>query len=361
MLETDILQLDSQIRKKLEEKVNNILKLKSQLDEIKETLENPIKPRFKRILENEAEELEKTIAELETNSELNYYILVSTSIVEEYKNILKIPTRLSFMGKENGHSKDKVRIINKFMEISYPYLDFDLKSKVECDSGIKCLTCGNSKNFDIIERETYVCPKCFTERTIFRQNSLFNDNNRVNISSKYVYERKIHFRDCIKQYQAKQNCTIPQKVFDDLLHQFEVHYLLKGDTNDPIEYRCQNITKKQILLFLRELEYTNHYKNLHLIHYTLTKIKPNDISHLEDKLLDDFEVLTDLYDKEFTEIDRKHFMNTLYVLYQLLHRHKYKCEKEDFVVLKTLDRKFFHDSVGKLLFEKLGWNHSPYY
>ena len=72
-------------------------------------------------------------------------------------------------------------------------------------------------------------------------------------------------------------------------------------------------------------------------------------------------LLTNMYDKIFKNIDRKNFINTQYVLYQLLRRHKHPCNKCDFSILKTIDRECFHDEVCKKLFEKLGWNHTPYF
>ena len=139
------------------------------------------------------------------------------------------------------------------------------------------------------------------------------------------------------------------------------HHLLKGDKNTSKELRFADITKNHILLFLKELGYSNHYENVHLIHYIFTTKKPDDISYIEDQLLDDFDALTDLYDKQFKHINRKNFINTQYVLYQLLTRHKHVCKKEEFIILKTIDRKFFHDEICKILFEQLGWNHTPFY
>ena len=98
------------------------------------------------------------------------------------------------------------------------------------------------------------------------------------------------------------------------------------------------------------------------IHYMMTVKKPDDLSALEPNLLDDFDVLTNAYDQKYRKnntadrIDRKNFINTQYVLFQLLRRHKYPCKRQDFNILKTIDRKAFHDEVCKSLFEQLGWN-----
>tara|TARA_Y100000389_G_C17381922_1_gene474846 strand:- start:642 stop:1226 length:585 start_codon:yes stop_codon:yes gene_type:complete len=193
-----------------------------------------------------------------------------------------------------------------------------------------------------------------------KHNSCYHDIERINISNKYTYDRKIHFRDCIKQYQGKQNCSIDDKIYNDIDEQLHLHHLVNTNTQDKHE-KYKKVTKKHILLFLKELGYSKHYENVHLIHYNFTGIEPDDISHLEDKLMDDFDLLSSLYDKMYKNISRKNFINTQYVVYQLLSRHKHKCIKEDFIVLKTADRQFFHDEICKNLFMELGWNHTPFY
>ena len=65
-------------------------------------------------------------------------------------------------------------------------------------------------------------------------------------------------------------------------------------------------------------------------------------------------------DKNYKHIDRKNFINTQYVLYQLLLKHKHPCNKEDFTILKTLDRKTFHDEIMSNIFLQLGWNFVPF-
>ena len=136
--------------------------------------------------------------------------------------------------------------------------------------------------------------------------------------------------------------------------------MLLGKKGDDKLVRYKKITKDHVLMFLKELEFSKHYENLNLIHYNMTGKKPDDISHLEDKLLADFEILVDAYDKHFRDkVDRTSFISTFIVLYQLLKKHKHNCKKEDFVILKTMERKSFHDDVCGQLFKILGWNFSP--
>jgi hypothetical protein len=279
--------------------------------------------------------------------------------IEEYRKILSTPVKVSFLGKAAKDSKPKRIVISKFLDVACKYVDIQFER--DTSARITCTNCTNHKDFDIFDGNTYVCNKCYARQIVTKHSSSYTDIDRVNISSKYMYDPKIHFRDCVKQYQGKQNCTIPPKVYTDLEEQFYRHDLLCGDVDVPNDIRFQRITKNQIMIFLKELGYSKHYENVHLIHYTFTLIKPDDISYLEDQLLEDFDVLIELYHKRFAHIKRKNFINTQYVLYQLLCRHRHPCKQEEFIILKTIDRKNFHDDICKTLFEELNWNHTPFY
>jgi hypothetical protein len=116
------------------------------------------------------------------------------------------------------------------------------------------------------------------------------------------------------------------------------------------------------ILFLKENGNSKHYEDVVLIYHKMTGKKVDDISYLENQLMEDFDKISNLYDKKFKftgKIDRKSFINTQYILFQLLRRHKYPCKKEDFNMLKTLDRKSFHDEIVRELFESLNFNFTP--
>lgn len=359
--EVNILTIDNKIIENFKEEKDKLSEYKKILREIENSLEiKNIKPRVKTNLLNSYNELKKHIDEVENNTTLNFYITETAEILEKFKEILNAPMKVNFLGKSSKSNKEKQKLINEYIEVASKYVNIELEPP-DRKERIICKNCDNKKDFDILDGNIYVCNNCSAQQVIMKNVSSYRDIDRVNISSKYLYDRKIHFRDCINQYQGKQNSTIPQKVYDDLEKQFKLHHLLTGDENTSKNIRFKNITKEHLSLFLKELDYTKHYENINLIHYNLTGKKPDDIGYLEDKLLEDFDILTDLYDKHFKHIDRKNFINTQYVLYQLLLRHKHPCTKEDFSILKTVDRKAFHDEVMKHLFELCGWNFSPFY
>lgn len=360
MSELDILSIDANIRKNFEKEFLKLPEHKEKLLEIEDSLKNEtLRRRIRISLEKARDELCIYVNDLTSHKQHHFYIMETIAFIEQYKEMLKIPIKVSFMGKVVKNDKEKLRIIDLYMEAASKYVDIEIeKSKPQ---KISCNNCNNKKDFDVVNINTYICTNCYSRQTVMKHNSSYTDIDRVNISSKYTYDRKVHFRDCINQYQGKQNSTINQKIYDDLESQFRLHHLLKEYTGVSKAIKFSGVTKNHILIFLKELGYSKHYENVHLIHYNFTDIKPDDISYLEEQLLDDFDVLTDLYDKKFKHINRKNFINTQYVLFQLLSRHRHSCKKEEFIILKTIDRKFFHDEICKELFEELGWNHSPFY
>ena len=358
----DILNIDAKIRQNFTDEINRLPEHREKLVQLEKSLNNSeLKSRVRESINSARESLLRHIEDLENQSSLNFYLLETVNLIEEYKQILKTPVKVNFMGKPTRSSRQKRSLIHRYLEIAQKYIDIDRLSSETNNRKIKCRNCGNKKDFEIEHDNVYICTECFTTQRVVKHNSSYNDVDRVNISNKYTYDPKIHFRDCIKQYQGKQNCTIPAKVYNDLEEQFALHHLLVGDRDTPKEIRFQHITKNHIMMFLKELNYPKHYENVHLIHYNITGVKPDDISHLEEQLLDDFDVLIELYYKRFKHIKRKNFINTQYVLYQLLFNHRHPCNKEEFIILKTNDRKCFHDEICKTLFEELGWNHNPCY
>jgi hypothetical protein len=360
-IETDILSIDSSIKTKILSKKDKLQEYKIRLSEIQGIVNiGNVSFRHKTILEKNILELIEEIRRIEANEELNFYISETVEILEKYNNILKTPLKVSFTGKPVSNNKEKEEIINKYLQIAQKYYKIDNKTN-EKKFKIKCDNCDNKKDFSI-EENVYICEICGCQHEIIHNVTSYKDSDRVNTSSKYTYDKKVHFRDCINQYQGKQNCSIDPHVYEELESAFEKHQLLRGSKDVKKEIRFKDITKEHILMFLKELGYSKHYENVNLLHYNLTGKKPDDISHLEDKLLYDFDVLVETYDKHFkNKLDRVNFISTQYVLFQLLQKHKHFCKKEDFVILKTMDRKSFHDEICKELFSMLNWSFIPLY
>ena len=321
---------------------------------------NYLTPRTKNALHEDITKINEHIDDITSSKSYNFYILESVEILEKYHQILKEPQKVCFIGKPIKNNKEKNKLVVQYLEIANKYIQINMESLTNKKEKVTCNNCNNNKDFDIEDGNIYICLNCSSQQFILRNVTSYKDINRINISSKYMYDRKIHFRDCINQYQGKQNSCIPQDVYDSLIKQFESHHLILPEKGDSKE-RFKDITKEHISIFLKELSFTKHYENINLIHYNLTGVKPDDIGYLEDKLLNDFDVITEAYDRIFKNLDRKNFINTQYILFQLLLRHKHPCKKEDFSMLKTIDRKNFHDEICRILFEEIKFTFVPLY
>jgi len=367
-MEIDILNIDKNIRDKWKMNDEKMSEIDKNINEIKEILETKLSIHIIKDLHekyNKLEKYKKDMIDFQTN--LNFYIMDVTPILETYKNVILQSSKISFMTKRITNQQDVRVIVKKYLEILKTYhIDYgdldDIVSKNN-KSPLKkkeCKKCKSSVEFIFNEyNNVEICESCGTQEEKSYKSSCYKDISRVNVSNKYTYERRIHFKDCINQYQGKQNSTIDQKVYYDIEKQLILHGIIKDDN---LVNRYNRVTKEHILLFLKETGHSKHYEDIVLIYHKLTGKKVDNISHLEDVLMEDFDKISNVYDQKFKftgKIDRKSFINTQYVLFQLLRKHKYPCKQSDFNMLKTLDRKSFHDEIVKEIFEYLNFNFTP--
>jgi hypothetical protein len=312
--------------------------------------------------------------------QFSFYLIQAIPLINEYKSLCQKQNKIYFMSskedQEANNKNENRKAINKILKSyfnlvqiyfpkEYENNDWDkIKTTFEFSDNpsknsnkIKCLNCNNDSDNFIIHDNHLICEKCGCVSNTIHSNISYKDIDRVNITSKYTYDRRIHFRDCINQFQGKQNASIAKSVYDELIQQLVSHGIVpKNYSEMPKEKAFEKVTKEHILLFLKEIKQTKHYEDVVLIHHQLTGQPTPDISHLENVLLNDFDILVDTYDKKFKNSERKNFINTQYVLFQLLKRHRFPCKKEDFNMLKTVDRKYYHDVICSELFADIGWS-----
>lgn len=333
--------------------------IKTRVSELQSMYDNDLlNSRIKNEIVLEIRELERRRDAITSNEDFYFYILQSTTLINEYKKELAKPIEVNFMGKTTEPDTRKLdsiyQKIIKLIQNIYPNLACE--SQLICSD--VCPTCNNKAKESIIDISNIAVCECGTEKDSLQMTFSYKDSDRVNVTSKYTYDRRIHFRECINQFQGKQNSTIKPAVYEKLIEQLALHGLVRAE-ECPQSIKFEKVAKYHISTFLKEIGFANHYEDLNLIYHVITGNTLDDISYLEDTLMDDFDKLSKIYDDEYIKtkkISRKNFINTQYVLYQLLKRHKYQCELSDFTFLKTNERKSFHDEICSNLFRKLGWN-----
>ena len=216
---------------------------------------------------------------------------------------------VSFLGKED---QEKVRAFQSIASRYYPLVGRKLPK--DCD-------CGGTIEQD---NDHCVCDTCCKVSTAIENSNLLP--NRVS-----NYDRKPKFRECMSRYQARQDVVNDKRPYEQYLSRYY------GDFS--------KVTKKQIFSMLTKLGKEDQVKNIHLIHYEITGVPPNDIGYLEASLMCDFEVLKRLYD------DTKGVVSVRQVLYHLLMKNDLACSKEEFGIKRE-------DKMLNELFTQLGWQAS---
>lgn len=335
--------------------------------------------------------------------EFYYYLLNTLPIIDGYMDIKKKCKKIYFMNNPESfdiyETKDKMdRIVKDFQERLNNYfpneyqqimewkqheqqdeitMKQELQDKVNrtnvrgdttvtihtdtSSHNCLCQTIKDGSNHPYsIHDNNMVCELCGVVSQQSKTIASYKDIDRINLTTKYSYDRKTHFRDCISQFQGKQNSYIPKEIYDDIYKEMIQLDLIPDNFRDfPKEEIFKKITKEQILLFMKQLGYSKYYEDITLIYHEITGKPTPDITYLENDLLKDFDTLTELYDRKIKKekkTSRKNFINTQYVLYQLLRRHRYPCKQEDFNILKTIDLKYHHDTICQELFQILNWN-----
>lgn len=380
-LTMDILELNSKIQKFILSESETNKNNKNIVLQINNLLDGQfhLRPRMIYKLTSLRESLMITIEEYDN---LKYFNVDVAPLIEKYHNLNKQVVAIPFFNtnKKNlkEHSVKKEHLQKEFIQKLKEYtnlknFEFMMKNYifVPRSSPPPCL-CGNKTEF-IRDEDRAVCAMCSTEQSLISNTSSFSDVGRVNMASKYTYNRKVHFRDCIIQYQGKQKTHIPEEIYTILEVKLVEKKLINDTTRDRFK-RFEKVTRVMVLNILKELESKDvkkFYDDIVLIHHTLTGQPCDNIEYLEDSLLDDFDKLTETYDNLYTNKDeedngdgkaknlkRKNFINAQFVLYQLLRKHGHPCNEMDFLTLKTSERKRFHHTICKELFSILGWKYS---
>jgi hypothetical protein len=380
----DILELNSKIQKFIEDESTNNSSNKDAITRIDVLLQGKfnLRPRMVYKLNILKETLNSSVEEYEN---LKYFNVDVAPLIEKYHNLNKQTMAIPFFNTNKKHLKEhtirKEQTQKEFIQKLKEYtnlknFEFMMKNYafVPKSSPPPCL-CGNKTEF-IRDEDRAVCAICSTEQSLISNTSSFSDVGRVNMASKYTYNRKVHFRDCIIQYQGKQKTHIPEEIYTILEMKLVEKKLICGSSSDRTK-KYEKVTRIMVLDILKELESKDikkFYDDIVLIHHTLTGQPCDNIEYLEDSLLDDFDKLTETYDNLYTNKEesdgecskkstkttskRKNFINAQFVLYQLLKKHGHPCNEMDFLTLKTSERKRFHHTICKELFSILGWKYS---
>ena len=246
----DILKIDNEIQTRIKNEYLRVSEYKETIKKLKaQMMTSNLSQTTVRMLNDTCVKLLEEINEIESNNRLNFYLVETTELINKYRDILNTPLKMNFVGKIITNNSEKQQIIQSYLDVVQKYSKHHSNANnmiIGKKEKIACNYCKNSKKFDTIENDI-ICMQCSSQQTMVTYQSSYRDSDRINISPKYEYDRKIHFRDCINQYQGKQNSTVEPCVYKDLEEQFKIHYLIEGGEITPKHLKFKRITKEHIM------------------------------------------------------------------------------------------------------------------
>lgn len=338
----DIIELNHKILNLLDTEFKTLPDMKKKLEKLEWIIKNSCDLVEKKTADKKYRDLQIQIDLIETGFRQANYIYKTETIIDEYTKILEKPIELDFMGtKKVGQDDQKQDILFEFLNIARQYIDVPaftgrVKKSICEDCGIELI-----KEDD----HTYVCTQCGFSLKHLVSTASYQENNRINVAQRYVYDKRVHFGDAIKKFQAKQNTTIPQKVYDDIETRMKNHEISK-----------EHLNKNHLFEFLRLNGHSEHYEDITLIFRNITGTQPPDISHLENDLFRLFDEIDPVYER-VKPPDRTNFLNGQFTLFKLLQKLQFPCREEDFYILKTREKLIEQDKIWKKICNELNWTY----
>lgn len=336
--EANILDIDVHIQEKLKSNISNIV-------ELQQDLENIIKGKNSNST-SEEDILRKRIRDLEGSCELIFYLIKTSSIIEEYTKLCSNTKKKSFIKTKESFndtdSKKKDDLILKYKTIAQNYVPIELSQQTQ---KLICSECDGT--IFAVQDTHYICQKCAHISKTYDLSPTYKDNDRINRTNRYTYTRKGHFIEAISKFQGEQNTTIKEEVYKKLRQEIYAHNLTP-----------QTVTKDQVYMFIGENGLSKHYEDINLIYYVLTGVKPPDISKDVRRLIDMFEVAERIYDL-IKDPDRTNSLAVNYKLLKLLQLLGYPFKKSDFYTLKTDTILEEHDEIWRKICAMTGWDFIP--
>lgn len=332
----DIVELDAMIKSKLDnDKINLLKEYKEELDKCNIERKSAVSIVQQGYYVDLERELLRKIENLEQNRDKIKYIEYTKNIVERYKNIPDVATHHVFgVEKKDKVPQEKLDCISRFVDIARKYItiNYDVYT---CSN--ECPGCGFERTDDEDER---FCPNCSLEiNTIKKPKIVLEGTDVIPYKSGKNNIDRDNFYKTMMCFQGKQ----PDKINPLLYTKLDEYFIkLQYPSGDTIKEYIREGThmdeipnKKLLLKAMAETGFSDCYEDLNLVAYNYWGMIPPDISHLEDSLLELFDITQQAIERLRTK--KKSAPNRQYRLFQQLQMLGYTCNKDDFKIISTRD------------------------
>lgn len=352
----NILELNSIIIKRIDTE-NSLRKdqLEKEIILEKEKVTKPQSPLERgyslRLIQNKQRELKEII----TNDKHGNYTSQIKAIIDEY-NLRISSNKVKILGKEDSSDKNSmIVLIEEFITIASRYVKVNINRNCKYSNTIMCSNCYNNINIDDINNESIItCGNCYLE--IPKLTRCYDEvvSKDVKVFTIENQDEK-NFCDAIYKYMGIVHSPKLDVVdFVGILDEyFRVNSMLLGDTVSNNYDKYKNLYNKALLRkALKATDLRSYYSDMEYIMNVYWGKKLNDISHLKDKLMEDYRISQSLYEK-YKDPNKKSSMNVQYRLWRHLLRLGYRCDKSDFnIPVASFE---YYESIWNKMCQELNW------
>ena len=358
----NILKIHEIIMKRFQwEKAEKITTLKNQLIFDEEKLKERISMVDRKNLLLRIDDIHKKIQDIETGSRLKEYARRGLPYIREYKNIGSISHVISFDSNTKNDNEviledeekqnKRHQIIRDYIEVARDYINIDLVREIP--KGYRCDGCGNNiEDNEDDDSGIFVCPICNTERIAVIHTPFYKDSTRVS-NIRNNYEDRENFLKVFQRYQGIQANVPPPELYRDIDLYFKKKNLPSCEEVRQMPLmengRRGNTSKELMYMVLAETNNSTYYEDINLICHNCWGWDLVDLSHLEDKIMKDYDLTQKIYN-EMPKI-RKSSLNSQFRLFKLLLRYQnqipYPIRSRDFKIPTTRDILEWHENIWK--------------
>lgn len=322
----------------------------------------------------------------------NFMRINTIGLVDEYKRALTKPIRIQFFAKHtsqspcessadmviaryahvvNSNALEIVRIftthnpealpavqaiLDEFLRIGNTNMGATSTGTGAHSPGSPMGTCARCAARDSIVQDgnMYTCIRCGNLLDLVCTASTLKDIERVNIASKYTYDRSSHFRILLAQLQGKGTVSPTlQAGVSAVKELMETHKLSKD-----------MLSKRHVSMFIRDAGLGKNMDDIASIHKCITGKPPLNLSMYEEILVKDYEQVLLMKDRMQRDLEREcadgkrqldnqiKAMNMHSILYRLLLKHGVVLSDDDKVLF---ERKGRNEHMLCSIFKRLNW------
>jgi predicted RNA-binding Zn-ribbon protein involved in translation (DUF1610 family) len=373
-IDYNIINLHKTILRKFEKDASTLTQIKNNKKMIEEKLKKPMIIIERKNLQENLKKLENEIKQLENNYSVKNYLKYAIPWITKYLQIGTLNKTISFNSinskseevlESNEKQEERHYIIYNYLEIAKKYIEINLIRDLEIIN--KCSGCGMEITEESEDDYTnfYICPNCKVENEIFKQS--ISTNQKSNLS-KSNYEDRENFHKAILRYQGKQDNKLPYnwiEIIDRYFNQYPDMPNRELVKYSPLQKDgVKASTNRKIMeLALTKTGLSDYYKDLNLICHLFWGWKLNDISSLENELMNDYDesqkVLLEIKEEENDE--RSSSLNVDFRLYQHLRNKEHECNPNTFKTVKTDHIVVYYVKTWKKLCKRTNgrWKYFP--